>query len=212
MQHINAIPFKKKIIPFIAFILFILSVKVTKAQKKSSKLDSLLQAAQMPQHDTLLIFSYSRLAQELRNSNTDSANKYADKAIALSEKIKFTRGSVMSLYSKGLVLLMESKHQEAVGYFEQSKQHISSTGTEFMLPEYYNGCASAHDRLGNKSKALEMYLESARLFESENNDRKAAAAYNNISAIYRKDLNDADNALVYAKNRLRFYKILPSTF
>lgn len=182
----------------IACIPFAFSSKAQNTKNKPQKIDSLLAMLNSPLPDTNLVMLQVQLSQEYRYSKIDSSHFYADLATELSNKMKNKHCLIAALDAKGLAFVSESKYKEALACFERMKPIALTTDKQYKLGDYFNHSGICFDRMGNKTKALEMYLEGARLFEKEKNYRAACAAYNNISAIYRKQLNDSKSAFLYA--------------
>ena len=145
------------------------------------------------QGDTISIMKYIQASKEFYNTDLDSAEVYAKKAIEYSEKINFYKGLGYGYSSLGIINEYRSEYANSILFNEKSKEF-------FIKGDLTKGIAISNQYLGigyyylsEYEKSLSYYFEALKSFEKLNFKEGIASVNNNIGVVYeaRKDLTKA---------------------
>lgn len=158
--------------------------------------DSLSQLIASTSNDSIKIEALNDLSWELINvGNYASANAKANEALALSEKIKSTKGAALSLNTIGIIYWYQGDYPEALEYEYKVLKISEANGDKRRLAGSLNNIGNIYHEQGDLTKALEDQYKALKLYEELNAKADIANLLNNIAVIYRKqnNYNDALN-------------------
>lgn len=127
------------------------------------------------------LFAYGLYQESI---NLDSAAYYYKQAGELSGKLNYTKG-ILSYYSN-YTYILNQKGQVSNG-LELNKEALAfarKKGTDQNQADCLFNVGSSYNNLGNFDKALQYYLEAARIFERLNDKRTLVTVYDNIGGVY----------------------------
>lgn len=150
--------------------------------------------------NTLLLISH-----ELELYDTDSALKYADQALSLSEQNDLIKGKVEALIQKGRLLMQLTEYSLAMQTFEtviklSEKNNMSN---ELAISNGVIGIIYAE--LGDFDNSAKFNFKALELFEKANNKKEIGVTLGNIAADmmsqknYKKALDYMNEAINIAK-------------
>jgi signal transduction histidine kinase len=179
---------------FLFTILFSLTVSTGVAQNKYT--DSLKYQLALAKDDTSKALVMAELCYFFRYSSTDSSLYYGEKALALSQKMKFWKGEANALNRLGLTIREK-------GDFPKSLELQFKSLKIAKEHSYLLGIANANRRmglvysdLGDNTKALQYANEALKYDILACNNRGIALQYMNIGIAYGQ-LNMYDSATYY---------------
>lgn len=186
---------------FFSLIVFLSPLKHVKAQADIDSLKSLLdtQKSDTNRVNTYLQFYYT----DLFYTDNSAVLDYTYKALALSEKIAFDRGTVEAHTTLGGIYRLQSKIDSAVFHYEKAKEKAQAIN-------YYNGQVDAimglgntYNRISDWKKAIEQFEQVIEIARKAGDTVKVASAHNNIGNTY---LNQGllENALQQYQSSLKF--------
>ncbi|MCK0157072.1 tetratricopeptide repeat protein [Cellulophaga sp. F20128] len=152
--------------------------------------------------DTTYIKALNEKALHLRYFKTDSLLFFANKALHLSEEIKYTAGK-----SNALLLLANyhsdhGNNKEAISYYKKAlteSKNISGSNIQLAI---MNSFARSYYYNGNYAKSLSIYLEAVELATDAGNLKMLAVMNENIANLYKAQ-KDYEQALVFLKKSIK---------
>lgn len=185
-----------------------LSAQLLNAQVKSpqQKLDSLLQINQKHvTKDSVKLVIYKEVyRQYMRLKNSEKAEEFVNKSIALAKKINLKRFEAdayfrFALYNHGFnnYQIAEKNYQKAIECF------IVLKDTDFIAGTYLN-LSALYMAVPDYTKALEVSQKAIAIYQKNGNDSDLASCYVNVAGIYQ-DLNQQSDAFVYLQKALKVF-------
>lgn len=199
-----------KCLKYLLVILSIFRIHARDIPAETAKLDSLMAVLEGSAKDTGRVFLLIDIADELIRNNPEEALTFAQKAVDLSEKLRFRSGTAEACNMLGSCFYQVSDFQNALQYFELSKEIFHELNDEEGVAIACNNIGGIKLKMGYYKEALENFIASALAFEDIGDQYGAASLYNNIAIICRKQ-NDLDESLEYNHQALRLSKELKDT-
>lgn len=182
---------------FSSFLMFSFS-KPASAQTGINKLDSLWGASKNGANDSIKAAAMFKLSANYRFKNLDSSWYYINQGLKFLNPVHNTYNYRFYLNGLGLIYITEAKYDSALIFLNEVKEKCMAAKDSVQLYDYYNSAAICYDRLGDKPRALDLYIKAAMGNEKLKDYRKSIGIYNNISALYRKQLKDYVKAYEYS--------------
>lgn len=171
-------------IPFIlSFFLFLGCVNLSVAQDQP-KIDSLFQLLRTSKQDTDKVLLLYGLSREFFNSDIDRAEKYANRALFLSERLGFKKGIALSYNNLGIINYYKAIYSVAIGYHDRSLELMTEIGDKKGMAGSHNNKGAVYTQQGEYSMAIEAYLNSIRILEDLEDKEGVGKSYNNIGLVY----------------------------
>ncbi|MBK7817556.1 MAG: tetratricopeptide repeat protein [Sphingobacteriaceae bacterium] len=169
----------------ITTLCFLIFVSVTLIKAQTQKLDSLLSEIPKSKQDTSIIKLYLSASAQASNITPDSGIFYANKALVLSEKIKFKRGVGSAYYSIGLYNQHKSNYYNNNLYGEKALKVFEELGNEKRMYDCYNLIGNGYSALSNFEKALEYHFKSLKGREKIKDSSGIALSLMNVGRVFR---------------------------
>ena len=187
----------KKFILMLLFIhLFLCSFS---QQIRRERIDSVLKLLQQDRkEDTTLVRRYIRLSSAYVTLKPDSTLYYADKALALSEKLNYTWGKAYAFrnFSSGFKVMGD--YPNAHAYLQRAKAIYIETNDKDRLRELEAVEANLNFSEGDFREAIDIHLQLISTSKSKNNFG-ISSGHSFIAASYA-GLHQPDSALYYARS------------
>src|SRR3954453_17503254 len=119
--------------------------------------DSLKNKLQHSAIDTNYVSTLLNLADAIVYDNTDSAMRYTNNALALSERLKWRKGVALSYNQKGNVYYVLSDNLSAMDYFQKALTEAELLQNKRLEARVYNNIANIYSDLKQYDKALDYY-------------------------------------------------------
>lgn len=194
-----------KITNLLCFLLlsFTLSAQnVAKNPEQSRKIDSLLRIVNNTKEDTNRIVALEDLCYTSLRFNPDTARKYADRIINLSEKLGYFKGvaigyeyTATSYWYQNNYPMAREFHFKQLKVEEELHDKKNITRCYYYIGEVYNA-------EGNYLQAIENYENSLKIAEEIKDKEGMANCYLLIGAVHRK-LSNYSKALDYYQKSLK---------
>lgn len=177
---------------------------------QNSTIDSLKNIIRTTKTDTSKVNTYNQLAFAFKESNLDSTFYYSQKALDLSQKIKYNNGLANGYINRGNAYIISGNFKEARNAFEKAKNIFERLlDKDEDNKNAKNGLARSYASLGvifsqesNYYSALENYKKALQLYQSIDQKNNVSKAYNNIGVVYRSQGNKP-KALEYFQKALK---------
>lgn len=188
----------------IVLLCIFLFANTSKAQDQRV-IDSLVLIAKSTPSDTLKVDTYVKIARSYDASDSAKTVAYANRAIALAQKIGYKIGEIDAYYARAHVA-MSMGHVDVAGKDFQLIVNLSrAAGYKNGEANGLNGLGATRDFQGDYSKALEYFFQSLKIAESQNDLIAMSSRYNNIGLIYSSQ-EDYVNALEYLRRSLTIHE------
>lgn len=176
--------------------------------QQNKVIDSLRNILANLKEDTNKVNKLNDMSVQLRSlSQIADSKTYADSALALAEKLHFTRGIALAYHNIGNGLIVQGKYKEALKNYFASLRKKEEMGDKAGIAFCYNNIGAVYGSQGNYPEALKNFLASLAIKESIGDKKGIAVCYQNIGAIYFWQRNYGD-AL---KNYMASLKIYEET-
>ncbi len=154
------------------------------SQAQTKELDSLQKiaiAASGPKQIDL----YAQLSVLARNTNTDTAFYFANKANELGEASGTDDGRIKGHIALGRVLAARASYQLAIKYFSQALVLAEKNKSDSLTAACYNGIGSSQWQLGMHAEALNNHFKALQIREKINDSKGITASKINIGMVYQ---------------------------
>jgi len=181
-------------------LIFLVSVQVTFAQ--DTALDSLQKLLQKDTTENIQrIKRLNQAAWLLRNSSIHTAQKFAEEAQSISERLQYTEGIAESSGMLGLLYYREGLYDLSVKQHFISLNLYEKLGNDKYLAYRYNDIANVYVEQDFFDKAIEFYKKSMQIKEKIQDVDGLSTTLKNLSNLYIKQ-KKYDEALTYAAQAL----------
>ncbi len=185
------------LIPLFFLLFFLVAFPSIDAQ--NNKLDSVRVLLQKSD-DTTKVNLLNSIALECAESDFDTSIAYLSRALALAQKIDFTKGVINAYSYMGYTYFYHRLYDKSLDNYVQVERIGQSTGNQKLTADY-NNMAACYYNIGNYEKALEYYLKDLRKQENKGSKEYLSFPLNGIGGVYLKT-KQYDNALIYFKRSL----------
>jgi serine phosphatase RsbU (regulator of sigma subunit) len=140
-------------------------------------------------------------AWQLRNTNIQTAQEYAEQAQNIAERLKYKEGIAESSGMLGLLYYREGLHDLAIKHHLLSLELYTDLGNKKYIGYRYNDLANVYVEQKLYAKAVEFYKKSIKEKEQINDIDGIATTLKNIANLHIKQ-KQYDEALKYVKQAL----------
>jgi signal transduction histidine kinase len=162
--------------------LYILLFQLT-ALPGFTQIDSLKKVAVSEAHDTLRIQALSDLCYTFLSINPDSSILFGERAVALADKIDFTKGSAGSRSDLGLAYFYKGDLSKAISLWERASTIREKLDDKSGVAALNIKMGAAYFKLGNYEKSLTSQMKAFKMFEAIHVDNGAAQSMTNVAAV-----------------------------
>jgi serine phosphatase RsbU (regulator of sigma subunit)/tetratricopeptide (TPR) repeat protein len=149
--------------------------------------DSIIKSLKSIKEDTNKVNTLNKLSRQLNNTGEhEKSLKYAEEAIAISEKLSFIKGKANGYKNIGNIYINRSNYPKALEYYLQALKEFESINDKLGIGKCYGNMGNICQYQSDYTKALEYYLLSLKCFEEIGDKQLIASSYNNIGEVYRK--------------------------
>jgi tetratricopeptide (TPR) repeat protein len=127
----------------------------------------------------------------------DNANNYFEKSLAIQQKIGDNEGQCSTLNNLSATAISQRNYDIALNYLEKSLALVLQIGDLYGQGVVLNNMSQIYDYKGDYDTALN-YLEKSLVIRQQINDNHGeGATLHNMGAIFYKQKNDIENAILY---------------
>ena len=195
-------------------ILIILSITLFVFQNigaQNRKIDSLKQAVKMAKHDSLKINDFLLIASEFYLKKPDSAIKYSEKALDLSQKINSKAGLADSYGWLGYLYENNGTLNKACEYDSLSLKYYKETKNKEGISVTLGRIGARYKSKGNLKAALNCYYERLRLSEEMHDSIQIAKSFAQFTLFYLEQ-NEMKEAMSFGTKCFKLREQIKDTF
>lgn len=167
----------------LAIILFLLVDLAGIAQSRA--IDSLKIRLKHSASDTIQANDLNELAWQFIDYSTDSSDKYVQKALSLSQQLKFVNGIAESKNTIGILLRYAGQSEKAIKIYEELLILRQQQGRVDKLTGTYSNLGSVYYEKGDNANALKYYLKSYDNAEKLKQTENQMILLNNLGNAYK---------------------------
>ena len=167
---------------------------------QNNAVDSLFIVLQKTKNDIDKAQLLNEIANQYKTSDPQKMLQYAQKALQLSQKIKFKIAEANAFINFGNANIILGNYPVALQNFANAQvifENELNKSTPDRLLEIKNGLARTYGSIGivfseqsSYTKALQFELKAVKIYEENHNLEKSAQLYNNIGIVYRAQGED----------------------
>jgi signal transduction histidine kinase len=167
---------------------------------KASSVDSLLQIIKTEKKDTNTVNRLIEITNILRSNYPDSAHIYAEKALHLSEKLGFSKGTNSAIYQLAVIEYFKGNYEKALKYTEMSKELlVRNKSLQKELAATLNVEGSIYKNIGDYTNAIKVFNQSLKIAENQKDYHLWVLVSNNKANIYRREGKHDEAIEIYEK-------------
>jgi len=173
----------------------------------TQNIDSLVALLPSLKEDTAAALVLNTLSFQLKTENPEEAKKYAQRALVLSEKLKFRKGLGSSINNLGIIHYLSGNYAEALAYYTKAVALYKEMKDKHREANVLNNMGLTYSKMGNYALSTNYYLQSLNLKEEEGDQLGMARTYINVSNNYIA-LGQWTQSLKYAELAYKKYEPL----
>ena len=159
-----------------------------------------------------LIKTFNELSWHYKNSNLDSADYFADRAIIEAENLNDDQAIASAYNSKASVLEARGELDSAQAYHERSLDLKIALNDSLGMADSFNNLGIIYDEKGDYSKAISHYFRALEIYEEQAVEfSKVPMVLVNIGIVYKKQ-KEYEKVLEYYERALQIYRDNNSDF
>ena len=160
----------------------------SEAQPQSVASDTVMRNAYM---DSVTLYSY-------RYDANDTLRYFAEKVLEYSKLLGDSDGQMEALSVLGVTCIRENNFDEALRFFEQNRQMAIDVGNRLVEAQVLINVGSVYTAMDSSKKGMEVLMQSAKIFEEQNDSAMLMYTYTNIGILFGK-IRKRDDQLEYSK-------------
>jgi len=184
------------------FLFIFIVVSINSFATQQTKIDSLLRIAKSTQQDSIRMNSYLEISGIIINSNTDSAFKFAVKAMKIAKKINSIKGQIQAENMFGNCYQRKAEYDKSLKSYRKCMALAEKINDLKGLAQATNNIGIVYGNLGEYDKALEIYQKSMEYERKRNNRTGEAEALNNLGVIHYY-LGNMDKTIYYLSEAIK---------
>jgi signal transduction histidine kinase/Tfp pilus assembly protein PilF len=145
------------------------------------------------------------LAVAVRGNAPDEAIDWADRALALAERIGDDAGRIRALNNLGVAHYFLSDYDAALAYYERSLELSERLGAKGSIADALNNIGIIHYVRGDYDRTLDYYSRSLQLRREIGDRTGLAKSYNNMGNVYHT-AERYDESLEYYAESIAIYE------
>jgi len=205
---LDKLPGRNSIIIIIAGI-FGLFISETGAQT-NLRADSLKRVVSETNDDTTRVMGLVNLSRFYKTIDLDSAILFANEAIEIAHRSKFSKGIAEAFFALGDAEVSRDSIDQAITYYKSSIDQYLLANSEIKLTNLYLILGSLYTYQQNLFEALDCFQKALKIAEKLENKETQVKVYNNLGSAYQ-NIEKYEEALECYSNALVIYEELGNT-
>jgi tetratricopeptide (TPR) repeat protein len=170
----------------LAIILSIMMLSKIIMAQNQNYIDSLIARLELDMADTARVNLLNNIAEDVFFVNYDQIQEYAEKALKLSEDLKYSKGIAEAYNNLGIYYRSKGLYNLAIDYFFNSLEIMEKINDRNGIGRCYNLIGIVYYYLENYPLSLEYYNKAIEINIEQNDKKWIAGNYNNLGMIYEK--------------------------
>jgi tetratricopeptide (TPR) repeat protein len=171
-----------------------------------NELDSLLQADNArPEENAARVKLLVKIAKEYQYKNTTEGFQFADKAIAIAQKLHAQDELASAFDAKGQLYYRSGQHEQAIASLGQALALFKVTRNLKGISAVYADFGMVYWQTSEWKKAIDYFNQSIAIAESQKDEQSVGDSYGDIGIIYYEQ-TDFSRALEYFQKALNIHQ------
>ncbi len=172
---------------------------------QNNPIDSLKQAAENSQSDTIKIQIYNELSNLMKGRNNEQAMVYAEKSLLLGKKNNYLKGIAPVYKTIGIINFFKGELDSAFIYFDKSLKTYEELGDKKGVAASYVNIGILKKNIGEIKDAGESYQKALETYREIGDNEGIAKTYLNLGNLFKLQ-GDMKTALDNYYKSLKFYE------
>jgi signal transduction histidine kinase/CheY-like chemotaxis protein len=184
--------------------LFLLVAFSAAVAQNSSVIDSLLTVVSKTPEDKERADAYSQLSFTYVNIDTKKALEFANRGVALSEKINYAHGKITSINALAAIDIGQGRYADALIKLKDALRQAELINDEPAIAKCYYYIGDVYSTLKNNKKSVQNYDKAAELYQKLNDSENLINTYNRVGNRHM-DLGREKNDTTYFFAAIKIY-------
>ncbi len=189
------VPIKTRLILIAALVISSFINNTTAPAQNQVMIDSLTELLSRDISSEDRAVTYVNLSYEYSEYNFEKSVDYAEKALALSQEIKYVEGEIVALTDLGFAYWIADSLDKAAGYYHAALNVARQNNDEIRKGHGYNSLGALYKDKDQYDVAFQYYDSAIKIWEKFD-DKHIAATFNNIANLLRLQ-NKYDSSIQY---------------
>ncbi len=181
--------------------LLVLSSILYGQNEHSKSIDSLQVLLQRTKVDSTKINLLHKISKKYLYNNTKKAIQYAEAALELAQKKKWSKGIAVSYYNLGIIQWTLADYNEGMSYFDRSLLQYESLNDQQGIANCYNNLGLLNVELKKYNQAFNYFNTAYEINQKIDNKRMMVFNLNNIASTYYKQEKYVKSLAYYTKSK-----------
>ncbi len=187
------------------FILILIFLFPILGFAQNNSIDSLKQAAEKSEIDTVKVQIYNKLSNMLKGRDNKQALFYAEKSLLLGKKSGYLKGVAQVYKTIGIINLFKGEIDSAFLYFDKSLKTFEKLGDKKGVAASYVNIGILNKNIGQIKESGDSYQKALETYKEINDNEGIAKTYLNLGNLFKLQ-GDMKTALDYYYKSLKFYE------
>ncbi len=166
------------------FIFFGMLIFHDLISQNAQRINELLKELELAKNDTVKVRKLNVLSYEYRENDNKRSLDYALQALAIAEKIKYTKGLWNAYNNLGEASRYMAKNKEAIEYHQKALRIAEEKNNKELVGDSYNNLAIILKNNKNFKQAEEYFLLSLKAYEQINDLDGYYSSANNVGNLF----------------------------
>lgn len=175
----------------------LLALAFVAAAQSTREIDSLKVALRASAQDTQRVRILYELSTEYWSNTPDSALAYADRSLALSQRLGDTKGEADALLQRGRLRRDQYQQEPALADMQAALKLYRAIHHQVQIANTLNDISILYANADDNPHALEYFGQALAIFRQMGDLKGESYALNNIGIIYHQGMDDPDKAMEY---------------
>lgn len=169
-------------------------------------------ALMAPVEDTTHVNLLNRMAMSIRESDHDLAEKYAEDALSIAEKIGYLKGKAEALGNIGWVAYRRSDFVNTLHYSIEAMKIAEQIGYKAEMARSMNNIAAVSFEQKQFAKAVSEFKKALLMSYDSKDGKSVGRSLNNIAYAYLMSNLDLDSAESYAAKAVQYCESIKDNY
>jgi PAS domain S-box-containing protein len=156
----------KKNLIFLLWLILMLPLSLL-SEGNTAGPDSLFNVMKNSKHDSDRVNTLIKIGQYYHNTLPDSAVVYYNKALRISQKTDYKKGTARASSFLGYITEDRGNYKQAINYYTQSLTLYKELNNQKEVANHYNFIGLAYNYKGDYVKAIENFQASIKIYEQQ---------------------------------------------
>lgn len=165
-----------------------------------------------PVEDTTHVNLLNRMATAIREQDHELAEKYAEDALGIAEKIGYLKGQAEALGNLGWVCYRKTDFVNTLHYSIEAMKIAEQIGYKAEMARCMNNIAAVSFEQKQFDKAVSEFKKALAMSEASKDGKAIGRSLNNIAYVYLMSGLDLDSAEVYAGKAVQYCETIKDNY